>query len=144
MGAPLGNQFAKGHGKGRPQAYTDQMIEKEAQAFREWMAKEDSIFIKSFAVERGYSPQRLTEFAEKNNVFSEVLELAKSWQECRLINYGLFNKTNSGLTKFVLANHHNYSEKTQVTGDAANPLSFLLSKVDGNSKGLISDQDQSE
>lgn len=141
MPAPKGNKFAKGHSKGAPQKYTDSWIEQEAEAFRQWMQLPESIFFKSFAIERGYSPQRLTEFAEKNKVFSEVFKLAKDWQESKLINCGLFNKTNSGMTKFVLANHHGYSEKSQVGGDQANPLSFLLGKLDGNSKELVQNDD---
>lgn len=141
MAAPKGNQYAKGHGKGCPEKYSKDWIEQEAQHLKEWMQREDSIFIKSFAIERGYSPQRLTEFAEKNKVFSEVFKLTKHWQESKLINCGLFNKTNSGMTKFVLANHHGYTEKQQVSGDAANPLSFLLNKVDGTTKELVDDSD---
>jgi len=139
MPAPKGTKFAKGHGKGAPQKYTDEWIELEAEEFCKWMQLPESIFIKSFAIERGYSPQRLTEFSEKNKVFSEVLARAKDWQESKLVNYGLFNRTNPGMTKFVLANHHGYAEKAQIAGDSANPLQFLLEKTDGSSKHLVDD-----
>ena len=49
MPAPKGNKFAKGHGKGAPEKYTASWIEKEAEAFREWMKLPQSIFFKSFA-----------------------------------------------------------------------------------------------
>jgi hypothetical protein len=137
MPAPKGNKFAKGHGKGAPQKYTDEWIEREAEEFCNWMKLPESIFIKSFAIERGYSPQRLTEFAEKNKVFSEVLARAKDWQESKLVSYGLFNKTNCGMTKFVLANHHGYTERSQVGGDQANPLALILGNIDGGSKELV-------
>jgi hypothetical protein len=141
MPAPKGNKFAKGHGEGCPQKYTDKWIEQEAEALLQWMKKEDSVYFKSFAVERGYSPQRLTEFAKSNKVFSEALELAKSWQECRLVNYSLWNKINSNITKFCLANCHGFSDKTELSGNAANPLGFLMQMVDGASKDLIHDED---
>ncbi len=138
-GAPKGNQNAIGNKGGAPEKYSVEWIAQEAEAFLEWMKRPDSIFIKSFAVERGYHSNRLVEFAEKSIEFSCVYKISKDWQESRLINYGLFNQTNSGLTKFVLANHHGYTEKQQVSGDAANPLSFLLEKVDGSTKDLMNE-----
>lgn len=140
---PIGNKRALGNHGGAPATYTLDWLKKEAERFREWMARENSIYFKSFAIERGYSPQRLAEFAEKSPEFAAVLKLAKEWQEQKLINYALFNKTNCGMTKFVLANHHGYVEKTQVTGDASNPIGFLLTTVDGKSKDLI-DQEGDE
>jgi hypothetical protein len=135
--APKGNKRALGNHGGAPATYTEEWLKKEAQLFRKWMQQEDSIYFKSFAIERGYHPNRLQEFADKNPEFSGVYNLAKAWQEQKLVNYGLFNKTNSGMTKFVLANHHGYVEKTQVSGDSSSPVSFLLTSVDGKSKDLI-------
>jgi len=137
MVAPKKNKYALGHGKGAPEKYTKAWIEKEAKAFLEWMKLPDSIFFKSFAIERGYSPQRFAEFAEKSQVFSEVLKMAREWQETKLINYGLFNKTNSGMTKFVLANHHGYAEKNHIAGDQGNPLAIILEKINDSSKDLV-------
>lgn len=134
---PKGNKRALGNDGGRPEIYTEDWIRKEAALFREWMQRDDSIYFKSFAIERGYHPNRLQEFADKNPEFSGVLEIAKAWQEQKLVNLGLFNKINCGMTKFVLANHHSWVEKSQISGDAANPLAFLLGKIDGESKELI-------
>lgn len=139
MAPPKNNKYALGHGKGAPEKYTQAWIEKEAKAFLEWMKLPDSIFIKSFAIERGYSPQRLSEFAEKSHVFSEVYKMAKEWQEAKLVNYGLFNKTNCGMTKFVLANHHGYTEKSQIAGEQGNPLAVVLEKINGASKDLVNE-----
>ena len=129
MPAPKGNKFAKGHGKGAPQRYTDSWIEQEAEEFMKWMQLPDSVFFKSFAVERGYHPNRLQEFANSNKVFSGVLELAKAWQESKLVNYGLFNRVNCGMAKFCLSNHHGYAEKNQVAVDKV-PLVEALSNID--------------
>lgn len=140
-GPPLGSKNALGNKGGHPEKYTIEWLEKEAEALRQWMQLPESVFFKSFCVERGYSPQRLSEFADKSAVFAETLELAKASQECKLVNYGLFNKVNAGIAKFMLANHHGYTDKQQVTGDAANPLSFLLQKVDGKTKDLLNEDD---
>ena len=137
MPAPKGNKNAIGNKGGAPEKYTDELISLEAKAFLDWMKLPESIFFKSFAIERGYHPNRLQEFANKSVEFSGVLEIAKAWQESKLINYGLFNKINCGMTKFVLANHHGYSERSQVGGDQANPLALILGNIDGGSKELV-------
>lgn len=137
MPAPRGNKNAVGNKGGAPEKYTDEWIAQEAKLFLEWMKLPESIFFKSFAIERGYSPQRLTEFASRSVEFSEVLSRAKDWQESKLVSYGLFNKTNCGMTKFVLANHHGYTERSQVGGDQANPLALILGNIDGGSKELV-------
>ena len=141
MPAPVGNKYAIGHEKSGPDKYTDDWLEAEALAFEEWMQRPDSVFFKSFAIERGYSPQRLAEFADKSKVFSEVYEKAKAWQECRLAVGGLTKKFEPSLTKFLLANQHGYREKSEVNGSLQlNPLASLLDKIaempqDSMSKG---------
>lgn len=110
---PKGNQYALGNCGGAPAIYTGEWLREEAERFREWMKQPDSLFLKSFAIERGYSPQRLSEFAEKSPEFAEALDFAKAWQEQRLVNLGLWNKINSGMTKFVLSNCHSWKEQPQ-------------------------------
>jgi hypothetical protein len=138
---PIGNKYALGNNGGAPEIYTEKWLREESEKFRDWMQKETSIYFKSFAIERGYSPQRFSEFANKSPEFAEALEMAKLWQEQKLVNYGLFNKTNPNMTKFVLANCHRWSERSTLAGDAANPLQFLLEKADGSSKELIDDSE---
>lgn len=138
-GAPKGNKNALGNSGQQPQIYTDEWINNEAKLFREWLNKPDSLFFTTFATDRGYCIQRLTEFANRSLEFAEVLKFAKDWQANRLVNGGLKNETNASITKFVLANHHNYTEKQQITGDSNNPVSFLMTKHDGSSKDLVDD-----
>ena len=65
---------------GRPEKYTRAFIEKEADAFLEWMKHPKSLYFKRFAIDRGYHPNRLAEFAEQNEKFSGVYEKAKMIQ----------------------------------------------------------------
>lgn len=125
---------------GRPPKYTQKWLKKEADLFKKWMQKEESIYFKSFACQRGYSAQRLAEFAQVSEAFSAVYELAKDWQEQKLVNYGLFNKINAGLTKFVLQNHHNWAEKSQIT---SNTISDTLAEIAGKSKDLVNNEEMS-
>lgn len=144
MPAPKGHKpyNEKGEG-GRPQKYTDEFIEKEADAFEEWMKKPDSYYFRKFAIDRGYSYNRIYEFAEVNERFSVVLSYAKQWQECKLAQGGMTNELNSGFTKFVMGNAHGWTDRTEtkISGDSANPLAFILKEVDGTTKELADEQE---
>ena len=124
---------------GRPIKYTKDFIEAEADAFEDWMQKEDSLWYRDFALERGYLPDRLTEWAKINEKFSRVYRKSQEWQQSKLVKGGLLNKFNAGFTKFVMGNTCGWSDKQQISGDAANPLAFLLQGIDGSSKDLIHD-----
>jgi hypothetical protein len=121
---------------GTPKRFTDEFIEKEADAFEEWMNRPESIWYKDFALERGYDPDQLSIWAKENEKFAGVYKRSQSWQQSKLVKGGLLSVYNSTITKLVLANTCGWSDKQQVSGDAANPLQFLLDKVDGSSKEL--------
>lgn len=127
VGAPLGNQNAKGcTTSGSPKIYTDEWISNEAKLFMEWMTRPDSLYFTTFAVERGYTHQRLTEFAEVNIEFSDALKYAKHWQLSRLVNCGLKNETNSSITKFVLINNHNWVNDKTDSNDVAKQVATAI------------------
>lgn len=136
-GAPKGNKNALGcTTSGQPQIYTDEWIQNEAKLFREWLQKPDSLYFSSFAIERGYCLQRLTEFADRSIEFSETLRFAKDWQQCRLINCGLKNETNPGITKFVLINNHGWADKSQVEQALAQQIATgIVSYAEALGKG---------
>jgi hypothetical protein len=142
-GAPKGHQPYNAEGEGgRPIKYDQAFIEAEAIALEEWMKRPESIYFKRFAFDRGYSQQRLSEFADVNQRFSETLARAREWQEIRLAEGGLTNEFNSNFCKFVMGNACGWSDKTEskITGDAANPLAFILKNIDGTSRGLLNDE----
>ena len=138
-GAPKGNKNAIGNAGQPPQIYTEEWMEQEAKLLIEWFEVPRNIWLKGFALTRGYDPARLDEFADKSIVFALALKKAKSIQEYKLVDMGLFNEINSNITKFTLTNNHGWSEKQQISGDQNSPLSFLMTKQDGNTKDLISD-----
>jgi len=144
MGAPKGHKsyIKKGEG-GAPEIYTHDFIEKEAIALLKWIEKDDNYYYNRFALERGYSRQRFVEFAEKSKIFSDALTKARESQEQKLVEKGLSNTHNANLTKFVLTNCHNWREHLNQTlsGDAANPLGFVLSTIDGASKELVHEEE---
>lgn len=145
MPAPRNHEPYNKEGEGgRPIKYTENFIEREAEAFELWMKLDTSLWYEDFAMERGYSPQRLCEFAKQNERFSEVYEKSHTWQKSLLIRGGLLNKFNSSITKLVLSNTCGWTDKaeTKVSGDAVNPLAFILQNVDGTTKELINDENE--
>ena len=143
MPAPKGHEPYPGcENGGAPKKYTSEFIEKEAEAFETWMKDSNNLYFKRFAIQRGYHPQRLSEFAQQNEKFSEAFDRAKAWQEAKLVEGGLMGVFNCGFTKFVMSNICGWSDKqeTKVSGDAVNPLAFLLQQADGLSKDLVKDE----
>lgn len=145
MASPKGHApyNTKGEG-GRPKRFTDEFIENEAEEFLKWMKQPKSVWYETFAYERGYTAQCLSEWAKINDRFREVYQISQTWQKQRLLSGSLFNELNSSITKLVLANTIGWTDKQEqkFSGDAVNPLSFILTMADGKTKDLIDDQEE--
>jgi len=88
---------------GRPKIYTDQFIQIEADALREWIKNPSSMYIGVFASERGYDRHRLSEFAKSNDYFSAAYKEAIQWQENTFCLNGLTRTWDPGFTARVMA-----------------------------------------
>lgn len=143
MPAPKGHKpYNTGADRGgRPRKWTAERIEQEADAFEEWMSRPDSIWYEDFCLERGYLPDNLVRWAKENERFCTVYKKSQVWQKSKLVRGGLLNTYNSGFTKFVMGNTCGWSDKQQIGGDAASPLSFILQRVDGASKDLVDERE---
>lgn len=150
MAAPKGhkpyNKTDKGFSGGRPREWTDDLIEKEAEAFWDWLHLPSSFWFESFAIEQGYPDYYLVEFSKRNERFRSVYEYAKSWQKSRLVMAGLLNKFNSNICKLVLFNTCGWSDRVEskISGDAVNPLAFILQNADGKTKELVDNECEQE
>ena len=141
MGAPkgrarpdmVGNQYAKDNVGRSPDIYTQEWLENEAIELLEWFKVPRNIWLKGFALTRGYDPARLDEFADSNKVFAQALLKAKQMQEFKLVDKGLFNETNANITKFVLTNNHGWAERSTITHKGRSVGDELLGDNDGNS-----------
>lgn len=142
MPAPKGHEPYNKNGEGgRPLKYDDAFIENEAVELERWIEKPSSYWFEDFANQRHYSPEYLSRWAKENERFNQAYARAQAMQKSLLVRGGLTNKFNPGFTKFVMANTCGWSDKTEskISGDAANPLAFLMQQVDGQSKDLIND-----
>lgn len=88
---------------GRPVIYTEERIKEEADALLEWIKKPTSIYIGSFASERGYDRHRLSEFAKVNDTFSAAYKEAIQWQENMFCINGLTRAWDAGFTSKCMA-----------------------------------------
>ncbi len=145
MAAPRGHEPYNTNGGdvgGRPRRYSQEDIERFAEELKIWLKVPENIWFKNFCLERDINPDLMSIWAEENDSFFGVLAQAKHVQEAKLVMGGLMNAYNSSIVKLVLGNKHGYSDRTEtkVSGDAANPLAFLLQEADGESKDLVQDE----
>jgi hypothetical protein len=126
---------------GRPKKYTKEFIEREADAFRDWMDDPKSIWYEQFAVKRGYDPNLLTIWAKENEKFSGIYKISQAWQKNKLIIGGLLSNFNSAIVKLVLANTIGWTDKQAISGDASSPLACIYMQIDGKTKDLVNRND---
>ena len=99
-----GNNGKKKTGPKGPSKYTQEFIENEAVALVQYVETESLPFLKKFAVDRGYGPERLSEFGHKNEKFSQALKKAHVYQEHRFMLGTLAGKLNPAMAIFALKN----------------------------------------
>jgi hypothetical protein len=77
-----------------------------------------NIFFEEFLIiEKDLYPQLIKYLKDKFSSFSKLIEKAKRIQEIKLVKYGVFDKLNATMTKFVLINHHEYRDKKDFTSN---------------------------
>jgi hypothetical protein len=143
MSAPKGHAPFNTNGEGgRPRKYTNKQIDAFADELLEWLKNPENIWFKDFCLDKDINPDLMSLWADESDRFSGAYALAKARQESRLVNGGLKETYNGSIVKFVLANAHGWADKqeSKVSGDAANPLAFLLQRVDGESKDLVNER----
>jgi hypothetical protein len=145
MPAPKGHPPYKGcETGGRPVKYNKAFIENEANLLEEWMEKKENIFIEDFCLERNYSYNRAIEWTKDNEKFSVTYQKLQTKQKVALFKGGLSKKFAYPMCALILSHSHGILSKSEqkLSGDAANPLSFLLKQANGKSKDLTDHGDE--
>lgn len=137
----MGNQRSVGNRGGRPIEWTDSEIAKETEALHKWIADPKNYFFTSFLNERNLDPKQVQRFCEYDPEFCQAFERAKQIQEQRLVEGALNRKFDPGFTKFVLQNKSGWKEKSEVSGDANNPLAVIMAKIADNAKDPLEEYD---
>ena len=133
MAAPKGNQYAVGNQGGRPEIYTDEWLEKEADILLKWLEEGNGIYLGSFARSRGYDRHRLPEFANQSKVFSAAYRQAKAWQEEKFMINGLTRLWDPGFTSKCMARvcgdeWKNSWDREEDKGSA--PTTVIINKIE--------------
>ena len=124
---------------GRPVKWTQEIIENERVALEEWADNPKNYYLGKFCEVRGYTLETLRDLGNLSKSFSQTLLKAKQIQENRLVDNALSKKHDGNFTKFVLANRAGWKERTELSGDVKNPLSFVLSSIDNANKDITID-----
>ena len=98
-------------------------------ALIEWMRADpvNMFFEEYFYLVRDDHPGLISYLANKFTSFSILLVKAKHIQELKLKKYGVADKLNASITKFVLINEHDWRDKKEITGKDGQP--FMPAKV---------------
>jgi hypothetical protein len=83
MAPPKGSKYALGLHFGRPKIYTKEEIEQQAQQLLEWAESDSALILREFAAIQGYSRQRLKDFCDNSDIFSDAYSRAKNIIGCR-------------------------------------------------------------
>lgn len=110
-----GKQFSSDY---KPQEkWTEENALKLGNELIEWISKKGkkNIFFQEFLFIKTLNNQKTISYlSNKFTSFLTLIVRAKKIQEIKLLKYGIANKLNASMTKFVLANHHGYREKKEV------------------------------
>lgn len=127
--AMKGNKYAVGADNGRPREWTDKEIDIERHYLEEWIKNPANYYTLSFLNDRHLSPEHVSRFCSYNKDFRDSWGHAKSVMEARLIDLAVSKKGDGNFIKFILQNKAGWKEKSEVSGDANNPLSFVLDRI---------------
>ena len=87
-----------------------------------WLKEKDNdgedkghIFFEEFLViENDYYPELISYLCDKFSSFSNLINKARKIQELKLQKYGVGDRLNATMTKFVLINKHNWKDKSEI------------------------------
>lgn len=119
---------------GRPIEWDEKAIDVERIALEKWIDNPKNYFFTGFLNERKLDPKQVERFAERSEKFCQSYARAKRIQEERLVDLAVSRKGDGNFIKFILQNKAGWKEKSEVSGDASNPLSIILDKIADNSK----------
>lgn len=84
-----------------------------------------NMFFEEFLIiEKDLHPRTIAYLKEKFTSFCKLIEQAKKIQEIKLKKYGTADKLNAAMTKFVLINNHNWTDKQAIEHSGGVTLHF--------------------
>lgn len=119
-----------------PTKWTEKKALKLGAELLAWIKdKEENIFFEEFLlIENDYYPTLIAYLKNKYQSFSKLLVTAKKIQEIKLVKYGVMDKLNSTMTKFVLINIHDWKDKKEID----NTTDLKIKEVDLSKENIKS------
>ena len=114
---------------GRHTDWPDEDIAEETQALKEWISDPKNYYFNSFLTLRGLHHEHVERFSQRNAEFCAMVKFAKAIMEQRLVDLAISKKGDGNFIKFVLANKSGWKERSEISGDSANPLALVLDKI---------------
>lgn len=119
-----GKQFSKDYQPA--EKWTEKRALELGQELLTWMKAKDedgedkgNIFFEDFLmIENDYYDDLTDYLKNKFTSFSALLDSAKRIQEIKLKKFGVGDRLNATMTKFVLTNNHGYSERQDLTNNS--------------------------
>jgi hypothetical protein len=105
MAAPKGNKNAVGNEGGRPQIWTEKVLDELAKDILKWADLPDSIVIKCWAVDHGIHQDMLPDLKKKSIKFCLAHNIAKDKVGCRREKLALLGELDAGIVKCSMATY---------------------------------------
>ena len=90
-------------------------IEDLADDMLEWFKDKDNYWLKDFAISKRMTWQRISELANINQYFSDVLKICKSMQESKFLDMGIKGTSKPAIVIFALKNVADWRDNRDIT-----------------------------
>jgi len=112
-----GKQFSKDYQP--PTKWTEERALKVGNNLINWLNEEDeNIFFEEFLlINQDFDTYLTSYLSHKFTSFFNLLQKAKDIQELKLKKFGIFDKLNPSMTKFVLINNHGWTDRNEVNAE---------------------------
>jgi len=121
---------------GRPFVYDEEELRAICKRLDKWVEDDKNVWFGCFFEKEKITQEHFMARGDEYDFIRESVEKARGIQQARLINGALHKRLSDGMAKFCLINNHGWTEKTQISGDKANPLAIVLDEIDGSTKSL--------
>ena len=115
--------------------YKKQNLNKLGNELVSWMQVEKNVWLKDFAINKGFPASYFSTFKKKNEKFKEAYQRAKDIQESRLVKGVLDGTYSPSFVKFILKNEAGWKDKVEETIKEEVPsIQFILTEKKENFK----------
>ena len=113
---------------GRPLEWTVERVDALADEIYEWLKNSKNMYFNRFLISKGLLPSHADMFCKRSEYFMLACNLAKAYQEQKLIELAISKKGDGNFIKFMFCAKSGWKDQTTVNHNL-NPLASLLDKI---------------